>query len=587
MLNLRLLLVLVAVTLAVFAATLVGLRDRDLGAPGQRAQAARADHPFGPARSAQTGRVALVIGNGAYKANPLANPVNDAADIATALRSFGFRVIARTDLNTQGMRDAIREFAKELRSANVGLFYYAGHGVQIKGENYLVPINEDIQSEAEAEDRTIRMGYVLGELEGAQVKVSIVILDACRDNPFARGYRSAARGLAQMDAASGSLIAFATSPGSVAADGADRNGIYTKHLLASLRQGDTDILKVFNRATEDVYTETGGKQRPWFSTSLIGDFYFNPTTVAAERPSVPPPPAAAGDQPSPPPPVAAATPPAPVTAATPSAAPPAPVADADASERLFWESVKDSRKKAELQAYLQAYPNGRFASLARARLAEIEQAASRPRPAAPPPAPAPRPAPASTAEQSYQAAEEAMRGRDVVGAVALYRQAAEQGHVRAQLSLGNIHSKGSSSVPRDDAEAARWYRKAAEQGDAQGQASLGQMYSTGLGVPRHEKEAAKWYRKAAEQGHVGAQYGLGIMYVKSARVAQDFAEGVSWLRRAAERGHVRAQSVLGDIYSKGGLGVPRDDAEAVRWYRMAAAQGDADARQSLARLGAR
>jgi hypothetical protein len=226
-------------------------------------------------------RVALVIGNGAYKDSPLANPVNDANDIASALRNFGFKVILINNADTRSMRQAIRDFGMELRRAQVGLFYFAGHGVQVKGNNYLVPVGADIETEADAEDLSVDANYVLRTMEDAKVMMSVVILDACRNNPFARSFRSISTGLAQMSAATGSLIAFATAPGSTAADGAGRNGIYTKNLLESLRQPDTDILKVFQRTRAAVVRETGGKQTPWESTSLVGDFYFATTARPA------------------------------------------------------------------------------------------------------------------------------------------------------------------------------------------------------------------------------------------------------------------------------------------------------------------
>ena len=284
-------------------------------------------------------RVALVIGNGAYKDSPLANPVNDATDIATALRQHGFKVILKRNAGTREMRQTIREFGNELRRADVGLFYFAGHGVQVKGENYLVPVGADIGSEAEAEDLAINANLALRTMEESQVKVSIVILDACRNNPFARSFRSASRGLAQMNAATGSVIAFATAPGSVAADGAGRNGTYTKHLLASLNQGDSDLLKVFQRARAGVVKETAGKQTPWESTSLVGDFYFRPGAQTAAAPP-----------------------------AAPEASHPATI------ELALWESVKASRNADELNAYLEQYPKGRFAGVARARLKALSAA---------------------------------------------------------------------------------------------------------------------------------------------------------------------------------------------------------------------
>jgi len=238
-------------------------------------------HADRPTARTQEGRVALVIGNSNYKNSPLTNPVNDATDIAKALQDYGFKVILKRDAGTRDMRQAIRDFGNELRRAEVGLFYFAGPGAQVRGNNYLIPVGADIESEADVEDLAIDAGYALRTMEESQVKVSIVVLDACRNNPFARSFRSASRGLAQMTAATGSLIAFATAPGSVAADGTGRNGIYTKNLLASLRQDDTDILKVFQRTRAGVVRETGGKQTPWESTSLIGDFYFR----TASRPA--------------------------------------------------------------------------------------------------------------------------------------------------------------------------------------------------------------------------------------------------------------------------------------------------------------
>jgi uncharacterized caspase-like protein len=289
-------------------------------------------------------RVALVIGNSAYKDSPLANPVNDAADIAKALQDAGFKVILKRNANSRDMRQAIREFGGELRRAQVGLFYFAGHGVQVKGANYLVPVGADIQGEADVEDLAIDAYYALRTMEEAQVKVSIVILDACRNNPFARSFRSASRGLMQMTAATGSLIAFATAPGAVAADGSGRNGIYTKHLLASLSQADTDILKVFQRTRAAVVKETGGKQTPWESTSLVGDFYFRApaggTQVATVAPSAP--------------------------------------ADPAAADRAFWESLKNSKDPEEFKAYLEQFPGGRFVGLARARLKSLTAAARPP-----------------------------------------------------------------------------------------------------------------------------------------------------------------------------------------------------------------
>ena len=181
--------------------------------------------------SSQTGeQVALVMGNGAYQVSPLRNPPNDARAMAAALRECGFEVIERIDSDQRTMDEAIREFGRRLSHGGVGVCYYAGHGMQVDGRNYLIPVGADIQAEDEVKYRAVDAGIVLGKMESAASRVNIVILDACRDNPFARSFRTSARGLKRMDAPIGSFIAYATSPGGVAADGAGRYGLYTSNL---------------------------------------------------------------------------------------------------------------------------------------------------------------------------------------------------------------------------------------------------------------------------------------------------------------------------------------------------------------------
>ena len=241
-------------------------REKLLAAATLAAQQAQA--------SKQRGRVALVIGNAAYKDSPLANPVNDATDMAQALREVGFEVILRTNVGRSQMRAAVREFGESLRRKEVGVFYFAGHGIESRGKNFLIPLSANVNAEYELEDEAVDANSILRAMEDAGNPTNIMILDACRDNPFARGWRSASRGLAQMNAPVGSFIAFATAPGSVAADGTGRNGVFTKHLLTSLRQQDLDIDRVFTRVTAGVAQETAKKQVPWKSSSLTGAFSF-------------------------------------------------------------------------------------------------------------------------------------------------------------------------------------------------------------------------------------------------------------------------------------------------------------------------
>lgn len=227
-------------------------------------------------------RIALVIGNGSYaNAPPLKNPTNDANDMADALAKLGFNVARGIDLNQRQMKAMIREFGQKLKGGGQGLFYFAGHGVQLRGRNYLIPVDASIQSEADVEDQGVDANLIMGLMDEAGNALNVVILDACRNNPFSRSFRSVSNGLAQMDAPSGTLIAYATAPGSVASDGSVRNGLYTQELLKNMAVAGLSIEEVFKRVRVAVRGATGGKQTPWESSSLTGDFYFTGSKSAA------------------------------------------------------------------------------------------------------------------------------------------------------------------------------------------------------------------------------------------------------------------------------------------------------------------
>ncbi|MEN8121617.1 MAG: caspase family protein [Bacteroidota bacterium] len=221
-------------------------------------------------------RLALVIGNSNYDFSPLKNPSNDAKSMAKALRELNFEVIEIIDGNKKKMREGVRKFGSQLeKNRGVGLFYYAGHGVQVKGENYLIPINSDIQKEYDIPDEAVRVNHVLAYMENSGSRMNIVVLDACRDNPFARSFRSGSRGLAQIYAeGSGSIIAYATSPGSVASDGDGKNGLYTQELLKAIKTPNLEIGMVFRKVLTNVKRISDGKQIPWTNASIEGEFYF-------------------------------------------------------------------------------------------------------------------------------------------------------------------------------------------------------------------------------------------------------------------------------------------------------------------------
>ena len=234
---------------------------------------------------AQEKRVALVIGNSAYGGNALTNPVNDATDIAASLRDRGFEVILRTDADYSGMDTALSDFQKALKDKDVALFYYAGHGVQAEGENYLIPVKEDISSLAKAKSKGIALGDVLSRIRDAQVKTALVFLDACRDNPFPGSSRSGTRGLAAIAAPRDveTLIAYATQPGDVAQDGSGRNGVFTSAVLKNLETPGLNIGEMMTRVKADVKAATGGKQQPRVDDGLSRTFYFSDASMAAAK----------------------------------------------------------------------------------------------------------------------------------------------------------------------------------------------------------------------------------------------------------------------------------------------------------------
>ena len=262
-------------------------------------------------------RTALVIGNSDYPAAPLRNPGNDARKMGQALLELGFDVVLQENVGQSQMRRLIVQFGDRIREGGVGLFYYAGHGMQVGGRNYMIPVDADVKSEAEVEVDGVDVAAVLARMETARNKLNLVILDACRDNPFIRRFRSSAKGLASIDAPVGTLIAYATAPGSLAFDGSGPTSYYTGELVDAIRTPGLRVEEVFKRVRQAVRVKTQGKQVPWEASSLEGEFVF----VERREPSV--------RQPAPPPITASPPPtpsPAPTVAAPPSSTPPPPIA---------------------------------------------------------------------------------------------------------------------------------------------------------------------------------------------------------------------------------------------------------------------
>lgn len=222
-------------------------------------------------------KLALVIGNSAYQhGGYLKNPINDARSMSKILRDLGFEVILIENASLIELKKAIDTFGKKLSDFGVGLFYYAGHGIQYRGANYLIPVDANLTSEQQVDYDCIQVDRVLAYMDISGSKVNIIILDACRNNPFERSWKRSidGMGLAFMNAPSGTFIAYATSPGKTADDGSGQNGLYTESLIKHLTTPNLTIEQIFKRVRNDVEQKSGNKQTPWESTSLKGEFYF-------------------------------------------------------------------------------------------------------------------------------------------------------------------------------------------------------------------------------------------------------------------------------------------------------------------------
>jgi len=280
-------------------------------------------------------RHALVIGNGRYQGSPLDNPASDAKAIAGELKASGFEVALQLDAGRDIMVNAIEAYGNLLASRKaVGLFYFAGHGAQLAWRNYLVPVDAVIKSMDEVPARAVELNTLLQRLTKAKNPMNVIVLDACRDNPFGKGLPTEQKGLSQFDAPPGSLLAYATSPGNVASDGAGRNGLYTENLLRELKAPEAKIEDVFKRVRLAVRRRSHGEQIPWESTSLEEDFYFHPPKQV-RKPT-----------------------------------------DDEATKRFeeelaIWERIKSATEAGPLEDYLQRYPSGLFSEVAQLRLDQV------------------------------------------------------------------------------------------------------------------------------------------------------------------------------------------------------------------------
>ena len=510
-----------------------------------------------PAVVLADGRVALVVGNSTYAhIGRLPNAENDATDMSAALRRVGFEVTTELDADRAELTEALRAFTRRSLGADVSLVFYAGHGIEMDGGNYLVPVDARLERDLDVRYETVTLEDMLASTLGASLR--LVILDACRNNPLARSMQ---RTLAGRSVSGGSfgdlnedllgdetLVAYAAAAGTTAADGRGRNSPYTSALLAHLEQ-PLEIGLLFRRVRAQVLASTNGQQRPHEYQSLVGEHYLSvPPTAESVT-------------------VEAVVEPAAVADAV------LPVnADVDVTELdvvLLRQLAEQGDAKAQHELGVR-YKFGRGLGQDDAVAVSWFRRA---------------------AAQGYAAAQASLgygyasgRGvlQDHAEAVRWYRRAADQGHARGQNNLGYAYETG-RGVSQDHAEAVRWYHLAAEQGDAFGQGNLAAMYRDGRGVARDDEAAVRWLRRAADQGSTNSQYNLGWMYANGRGVRRNDEEALRWYRRAAEEGHATAQYALGLRYENG-RGVERDRLEAARWYRQAADQGYEEAQKALDQL---
>jgi hypothetical protein len=465
-------------------------------------------------------RVALVVGNAAYRhTNTLANPRNDGADIAAALRKLGFEVIEGYDLDKAAMERTIWQFARQLAGARVGLFFYAGHGVQVDGRNYLVPVDARLEDDAGLDFEMVQLDLVHRTMKRA-TSTSLLFLDACRDNPLSRnlaralGTRSAAigKGLAAVESGEGTLISFSTQPGYVAADGlpGQRNSPYAAALLNELGDPRDDLSTMLIAVRNQVIQATGRKQVPWEHSALTEPFSFLPPIA----PRV----------------VSGADGRREVASAAGSLLPVVMRAEPPAgTKRECPKYVPEVGLTVLTSCTEPPPPAGDEAVSTVAALAPPRPSVS----AMPPPA------------------------KDGEDAARLHRQA-EQGNERAMNDLGALYANG-RGMAKDEGSAVRWFRRAAEKGDAKAISNLGSMYAEGRGVRKYEAEAVRLYRQAADKGEGMAMYNLGVMYEQGrGGLARNETEAARWTLAALKTGSEDVLKLVISDAPRGSAGFRRE-----------------------------
>ncbi len=513
-------------------------------------------------------RVALVIGNNDYEfVSKLDKAVNDAEAMSDALKSVGFTVIFQKDVTRRNFSRNLQMFFSKLQVGDEALVFYAGHGIEIQGQVFLLPTDipdAEPGQEAFVKNEAISMIDVLDELNRRKVRLSVLILDACRNNPFkSTGKRSVGRtrGLGAIAAPpEGTFILYSAGQGQAALDRLDDNdphpnSVFTRTLLPMLNKPGLKISEAAKSLRLDVMklaSTVEHKQTPAYYDQIIGEFYFTP----------------------PPADVSKIAPPKQQVLKTPTN----PYARGTCG---IWPQIATTATYAQVQAFLAECKSGIYAKLAKARLKELKPSGGKL--ALLPPAvkkPVIKPENSKDAEAIFNKGWNIYNGRngekqDYAEAVRLYRQAADMGHSSAKVNLGYAYENG-HGVKRDYYESVRYYREAAEEGETQGMTNLGYMYEQGFGLERSLTQAVYWYRKAAEAGNNNGMTNLGYMLEMGRGTKKNFNEAFRWYKKAADTGLARAQNNLAYMYLNG-RGVKKNYNTAYSLYKKSADQNFANA----------
>ncbi|RLJ98507.1 caspase family protein [Ruegeria conchae] len=564
---------------------------------------------FGASMALADKRVALVIGNSDYlSVSPLDNPINDASDLAIALEGLGFEVFLGTDLTHDEMLSLAESYGATAADSDVSLLFYAGHGFQVGGRNYLVPVDAQITEPDDIPEQTIQMDEFVNRMERSD-GIRLVFLDACRDNPFeGTGIEVGGDGLARVGSAADFMFAYATQPDNVAYDGTGRNSFFTEALLSHIYTPGQDISDLMISVRKDVLASTGGRQIPWDNSSLTRQFRFDNSPVTASEETLLWQVAAnaqdaslmqlyidrypqgahvnevvafldrAGQAQT-------------LTRAV-------TVEEEDEQAERLWKLAQRSRMRPLLEFYLEQYPNGAHAGQAQRLISSIprpedstpggicERLATHPRDrtASIPGVPFSRlqenaltaiqacsAATAQTPDLSHYVAllaRATIAAGDVDRAVTLYKQAAEAGDLRAMVSLAQLHESG-TGVPQDQDMALSLYERAAEGGSFDAMINLAVTLFEGNIVPKDEARAIALLQQAAEGGSAKATFNLGVLAQEG--VSGEPTEALNYFEKAARDGEYQGYLAAAILLDEG-RGIAQDPVEAARMLLRGAAE---------------